>query len=566
MIKKKCHRHILLGLVALVTLVTKELLFARDVEIHQLDMSTKNETLTSILQDQPFVAFGRASISNTTTVLQTSSTVGDFRVSDKTNKHDDESTPPHVSINTSSPLLPPQFGEEPHVLYDKNLKYRRICSHVHTSVLCLILRYPYELPLQQIQHRYPKPINEKFRRLKHSKILELDELDACRSTITTTTTSGTTSTANNFEDCDYYGDDVYNDTNPFWQSVKQCLEMYASKDRITVFGVFTRMTRVTSSTSTGTSNARSSDSEQQLPCVTWDYFGTGERKQKERVYRFFYGQKIILFGASPTPTVTSCFVSLFGGNTSRSEISPTNSDAITTTSTSPCTRIGKNKWECFDIQSSGASGGRSAAATKMDKRKIRIHVVWYHPTMVSREMHDFHSTPDLWNVTYGAWQHYDDDDGETSYNIVNVPGRTRPTSPLRNLTIIYDLPFAHMQSQYMLYNNYSGVIYNTQGYVQYMLNETTGVKGRDNLKNRGWKLQHAVAFDGLPQHFPTESNAYVPGHPTKSIQHGKFPGWKREHGLGCVGPLPTTSLLRQAMLSGRNAFDEAKRKIEPYCC
>ena len=55
---------------------------------------------------------------------------------------------------------------------------------------------------------------------------------------------------------------------------------------------------------------------------------------------------------------------------------------------------------------------------------------------------------------------------------------------------------------------------------------------RDSIQQDfGRNLKHMIAFDGLPQHFPTRTNACVPWHPTKSIQDSKFgPEWKREYG------------------------------------
>jgi hypothetical protein len=66
-----------------------------------------------------------------------------------------------------------------------------------------------------------------------------------------------------------------------------------------------------------------------------------------------------------------------------------------------------------------------------------------------------------------------------------------------------------------------------------------------------------MAFDGLPQHFPTETNSFDPFYkPALTLEQGKLQNWRPKLGRSCVRPLPLTSPLKSTMLMARCTFDK----------
>jgi hypothetical protein len=76
--------------------------------------------------------------------------------------------------DSSNDLILPQLpleGESSHEIFD-DLKYRRVCADVFSSVLCMIVRYPFEVPLQHPNVSYPTPVDERFYSLKRTYFID----------------------------------------------------------------------------------------------------------------------------------------------------------------------------------------------------------------------------------------------------------------------------------------------------------------------------------------------------------------------------------------------------------
>ncbi len=126
------------------------------------------------------------------------------------------------------------------------------------------------------------------------------------------------------------------------------------------------------------------------------------------------------------------------------------------------------------------------------------------------------------------------------------------------MSIIVEFPLAHMQTQDMIFDFYDQVQYNQDRYTQIIMNLTT-LAGRNELAQLGFDLKHVIAFDGLPQHFPTETGGYTEKiheytSETDFVQHQGYPGWRPELGSSCRGPLPRNSRLKQVNDLSRQAF------------
>jgi hypothetical protein len=380
----------------------------------------------------------------------------------------------HKTNSSRRELELPSEGEKPHIIFEDK-KYRRICAQVHSSILCLILRHPFDVPLQNQNVSFPSPVSPLFYELKGVTILEGSRLDRCRQQNRTSAVVGGGS----------------NRKSLFWDSVHHCLEeevesIQTEQDRnSTVLGVFTRENMYTGI----------------------DYFGTGSQAQKNRAHRFFANQTVVLLGASPTPGVTDCLTSLF-------EV---------------CKKTNPGQYECRETAKNGAAVS--------DGLTVDLHYTHYFPKPKGRG-HDFHlngnviSQLETRNVTNG-------DDGSASRR-------------LRDLTVLVEFPFAHTQTESMLRNRHELVVYNHVAYVEHVLNLTNAA---GELADKGWKLHRMIAFDGLPQHFPTRTNTFVQANSKKTVEQGSYPNWRREHGIGCTGPVPPNSEQTQASRISRRTFE-----------
>ena len=188
------------------------------------------------------------------------------------------------------PPLPQPHGEDPHLVFEDDLRYRRVCAHVHLSVLCLIVRFPFEMPLQDATVSFPKPVNPQFYKISDSYILDGTKLENCRlrQQQQQQQQHSLQQQADNHDIHDYNDDDP--SSSSFMSNVKQCLEAEAAQaSTATAVALFTRQTR---------------DGSISL-------FGTRSPEQRARAHSFFGNHNIILLGASPTPGVANGLAQLF---------------------------------------------------------------------------------------------------------------------------------------------------------------------------------------------------------------------------------------------------------------
>ena len=164
-----------------------------------------------------------------------------------------------------------------HLPFEGDLHYRRICATVHSSLLCMTQRFPFEVPVQDPAYDYPHPVDERSYGLKHTKrFIDTEELDACRYNNATTTKS-------------LHIDD----------RVKACLDHVAAtaedaSDQ-SVYSVWTK-------------RRLDEDSDKM------DFYGVHlSPRQGHRIDDFFDKHVVLVMGASPAPPVTRCMVDLFGG-------------------------------------------------------------------------------------------------------------------------------------------------------------------------------------------------------------------------------------------------------------
>lgn len=82
------------------------------------------------------------------------------------------------------------------------------------------------------------------------------------------------------------------------------------------------------------------------------------------------------------------------------------------------------------------------------------------------------------------------------------------------------------------------------------------------------KLARITAFDGLPQHFPTETGAYHTINASKQAQfqarNGGYSDWRPEYGSNCVGPLPPTNPQKGVNGFARTTFEESGLDLNFY--
>ena len=156
----------------------------------------------------------------------------------------------------------PPIGEAPHVVYG-DLHYRRICARVgQATELCLTIRFPFPVPLQDSNYTYPRPFTNDWYDLDRDRglpILDGEDLTACRT----------------------------NETFSIDDTVKSCLDRHSTAE--TGAAIFTRSIHGTT-----------------------QLFGTGTPEQSTRI-QDFYGNGVVVFaGASPTPGIYKCMLDLFG--------------------------------------------------------------------------------------------------------------------------------------------------------------------------------------------------------------------------------------------------------------
>ena len=169
----------------------------------------------------------------------------------------------------------------PHLPFPDDLHYRRVCTPVHSSILCLTLRFPFPVQPQDPQFDYPRPFDERFYEFeKSAHFIDGQELLQCRNRTETLMLS-------------------------IDQGVKECLDTKAAsleKPDRSLVSVWTRR--------------RLKDSEM-------EFYGTLLNAERgKRVDKYFERNLVVVLGASPSPPITKCLVPLFGGCTGLNQIHP----------------------------------------------------------------------------------------------------------------------------------------------------------------------------------------------------------------------------------------------------
>lgn len=194
---------------------------------------------------------------------------GTTSVVDATDVGSDTASTPNV---VDPPIAPEHFVVHP--IYDDDLSYRRACAALGNSFLCLTIRYPFEIPLQDPTVTYVKPFQEEFYNqldLLPLHMIDGVELDYCRYNATVRSSSMTS-------------------------TIRKCIDFY-----------YNQLTTNTTST------AVACWSRQRLG-KGWEFYGIGAKEQQARMHNFFHRQNLFFLGMSPTPPIMASLKALFGGN------------------------------------------------------------------------------------------------------------------------------------------------------------------------------------------------------------------------------------------------------------
>jgi hypothetical protein len=506
----------------------------RSIPLQQVQPPNKDDIKNNTMDEK---ATATTSATSTSTLSSTTSSP---------TSHIKKTVPYHMnhhaaSWNTSLSL------EVPQVVFD-NLKYRRVCAQVHSSILCLVIRFPFDVPLQDPTVSFPKPFDERFYQLKPMVLLDGPALlrDAsCQKATTTRSNNATT-----IEEEEKDDDDTY--------YLFTCLEAMTRQHHGAVVALWTRQRAPNHPLY---HDNRSNNHAPKL-------YGTGSREQQQRMHDFFHQDDhvVMVLGASPTPHVTLCLTDLFGGSSSVSSVSS-------------CQRLSDHAFNCQ------RSNNNTTTVAKRRKRRTRkdrllpfsdgisIRVYKYHPTMYEdanisgRVQHIVNSTMTLMEMikttdVVMAMEHSKitttTESSSTRINSDNDGGNLPSAQQqLRPLSIIVDFPLAHAQTHFMITEMWDQVKYNQERMVEMIMNVTTA-SARQELAKLGFNLTHLIVFDGVPQFFPTESGGYLHelqrGNEQAFLDAKGYPGWRPELGSSCRGPLPPNGKLRQVNELERQAF------------
>jgi len=132
-------------------------------------------------------------------------------------------------------------------------------------------------------------------------------------------------------------------------------------------------------------------------------------------------------------------------------------------------------------------------------------------------------------------------------------------APLKKLTIIVEHSIAHIVRQPGLLESFDDTVVYQKECVNGTLN-VTSPEAKAALADMGYELNPLVVFDGITQHFPTETGAYAPEiAQCKKSGNGTcdgLPGFNiEEHGpVSCRGPVPRSSLFHKFLGTERTEF------------
>jgi hypothetical protein len=357
-------------------------------------------------------------------------------------------------------------NDHPIVVFN-DLRYRRVCSSVGVaSVLCMTVRFPFEIPLQDTEVRFTKPFTKDYYNLDRENgavIIDEGELDACR---------------------------IHGANKTVDESVKSCLDATSTDENMVVAAVFTR---------------RQKDGATTL-------FGTGAAEQIDLALEFFEGHFVLVLGASPAPPVTKCLQKIFGA--------------------------------CEDT-------GMTSRGSFYCGNRRRLDSV-YEALDESKDIYLGSSVGFFAPFDISGWD--PNTDAVSLLNITRKPG----WNTLRPLTLIVDYPIAHAQKQNLILNDWDKVeqiAVLSPAFTMSLMSET----GKAALAIQGFDLKYIIAFDGQPQSFPTETGSWTSflGQYTSSqafLNAGGYPGWRKELGSNCQGPLPPNSVLTGINQISRQSF------------
>ncbi len=378
-----------------------------------------------------------------------------------------------------------------------DLKYRHLCTEVYRSTLCMTIRFPFEVPLQDDSVQYPYPVHDGFYKLtKPAVIIDGPLLEACRNDLKAPTIA---------------------------ERVHWCLESEASKRPNEVVVVFTRTSMTAKE----------------------DFYGTGSELQRMRMFDYFQDNDVVILGDSLSSAVTAAFSELLGTCSRPTATAMENYDLhMEYTCHPPALRVVDEStttaWKRQLRSVMGANAGSD--------RSIRLGNLWYKPGVYDNEVsrnrwHVVNTTQPLPNLIRSK-----------ASLLRGKPGQDN--AGLRPLSIIVQYPLAHAQNQHMIFESFPQIEYNQKRLVELIMNITTPAAQSD-LATIGFQLTHLVAFDGFPQHFPTETSAYV------ATQHASeqaflagqgYEGWHPTMGSTCRGPLPHNNILTRINNHERRNF------------
>jgi hypothetical protein len=414
-------------------------------------------------------------------------------------------------VNASPRPIYVKDEELPHVVY-QNFKYRRVCSTVYNSVLCIIIRYPFPVDLQDPTVIYPKPVNERFYNISQLIMVDGPLLDSCRRTL--------------------------NHLNiTMRERIRQCLEKTAAGlDPNAVVAVYTRQ--------------RAGRTEE-------DWYGTGSVTQLQRVHEFFDQHAVIVLGDSLSRYISFCMSQLF------------EECRLTAVSSFRCGKRGSmllptppdggtppQQQQQAVPKATSNNAGPKYDVSEADANSIWLGFVYYMPKGGANLRPAINETPSLLEMFRARGIH-----AGTAWTNRNTThsnnNNTQRPPPLRPLSILFEFPIAHTQSHDLIQSHMMQVQENQERFSEMVLNVTTPA-ARMQLAQLGFELKHMIVFDGTPQHFPTESGAYADVRNQKSeqefLQQQGYPGWRPEFGSTCRGPLHPNSTLKHINQMSREAF------------
>jgi hypothetical protein len=391
-----------------------------------------------------------------------------------------------------------EFIETVEVAFN-SLRYRRVCTSVgYHSVLCMTIRFPFEFPAPVKDHTIKRPVQpvlEDFYKLDIENMYNIMPKDWARCNNNSMTVSSV--------------DDI---------NIKKCLYSNAeligqarSDKKVPVTVLWTR-----------TKRDKYGKSATILHSV-------GNHDAVSRIYEYFGDDhEIVVMGASPAPRITESLHHLLGTN---------------------CVPTYVNKEPNYNCRNPKVASGYASRrlsrklTTSFDRNfstlqesRVNIGVIDYRSTG-SNGMHELPLTV-----------------LETLQVLSRAPGWTE----LRNLTIIMEYPFAHIQTEVMI-DTFPEKINELQTKLPSLVMDLKSAEGQLQLAKQGYRLNGIIVFDGLPQFYPTRTSGWSPTMAYLKQIDGiiKYPGnWTPEYGTNCVGPLPRHSVLRGVNDLSRRSFEQ----------